>query len=101
MMPGMNLRLALFTALLGLSLSAFCTAQERFESGWLKGFTKSPTEHIINELDQPFTVRSVKGVVLDQGGFQMPGVLLELQDANGKLKAEVRLYSCLGSLCTR
>src|SRR5450631_1474271 len=43
----------------GVVLAISCGAQERFESGELKGFTKSPTEHIINYLDQAVTVSRV------------------------------------------
>jgi hypothetical protein len=44
-------------------------------------FTKSPTEHIIIQLDQPFVVRSVKGIILRGKGGQapLPGVLIEIQ----------------------
>ena len=44
-----------------LLASSFGWAQDHFESGELKGFTRSPEEHIINHLDDPFTVREVKG----------------------------------------
>lgn len=44
------------------------------------GFTRSPTEHIINEVDRPFLVRSVKGsVVLREGGTPLPDVLIEIR----------------------
>src|SRR5215467_2524941 len=33
----------------------------------LAGFTRSPTEHVINEVEQPFEVRSVTGVVTREG----------------------------------
>jgi hypothetical protein len=36
------------------------TAQEKTTVG---DFTKSPTEHIINQIEQPFVVRSIKGIV--------------------------------------
>jgi len=41
--------------------SSFGFAQDHFESGELKGFTRSPEEHIINRIDVPFAVREVKG----------------------------------------
>lgn len=63
-----------------------CPAQERIESGWLKGFTKSPTEHIIVEVDEPFTVRVVRGVVLDPSGAEMDGVVVEIQDGTGRIR---------------
>lgn len=58
-----------------------CSAagQQRFESGELKGFTRSSTEHIINELEEPFVVRSVEGQILDPAGYPMPGALFEIR----------------------
>ncbi len=43
------------------------SAQERFESGELKGFMKSATEHVITPLEEPFRVSSVQGVIVRQG----------------------------------
>jgi hypothetical protein len=37
------------------------------ESGEFKGFTKSPTEHIISRIDGPITVSSVHGSVVFKG----------------------------------
>ena len=45
-------------------LLVMCAAQERFETGELEGFTKSPTEHIIDRLEKPITTRLVSGVIL-------------------------------------
>jgi hypothetical protein len=45
------------------------------------GFTKSPTEHIINKLNQPFAVQSVSGVVTRGEGNQEP-----LRDAVVEIK---------------
>jgi hypothetical protein len=43
-------------------------------------FTRSPYEHIINEIDQPFLVRSVEGLItLPDGGGALTGVLFEIQ----------------------
>jgi hypothetical protein len=81
----MDLR-TLATAVLTVSLAAFCLAQERFETGWLKGFTKSPTEHIIDEPDKPFTLRAVMGVVLDPSGAEMDGVVVEIRDEAGRIR---------------
>src|SRR5215475_822794 len=58
---------------------AFASAQEK---GIVGDFTKSPTEHIINQIEQPFTVRSVIGIVTRQtGGPTEPlqNVLFEIQ----------------------
>ncbi len=67
-------------------LVTLCSAQERFESGWLKGFTKSPTEHVIVHLEKPFVVRAAKGIVLDTHGAAMHGVLVELEDSAGRIQ---------------
>lgn len=69
-----------------VTLAAFCPAQERFDTGWLKGFTKSPTEHIIDESEGPFTVPSVWGVVLDPSGAEMGGVVVEIRDETGRIR---------------
>ena len=70
-----------------LMLALLCSGQERFESGSLKGFTISPTEHIINDFPELITVRRVRGVVHDETGAVMAGVLVELQDASGRMRA--------------
>ena len=74
------------TVALAVTIAALCTAQERFETGWLKGFSKSPTEHIIDEPDKPFTVRAVTGVVLDSSGAEMEGVVVEIRDETGRIR---------------
>ncbi len=45
----------------------------------LAGFTKSPTEHIINELEEPIVVRKVRGSIVDQGTFPLPNALFEVR----------------------
>lgn len=82
----MGLRCTLAIGALAVTLAAFCPAQERFETGWLKGFTKSPTEHIIDEPEKPFTVRAVMGVVLDPSGAEMDGVVVEIRDEAGRIR---------------
>ena len=56
-------------------------AQDRFDSGELKGFTIGRGEHIINHLDVTLTVREVKGSAVIADGFKTPagGMLLELR----------------------
>ena len=54
-------------------------AQRKIEDGGLKGFTASPNEHIMNEIEEPFTVHSIEGVVVDSSGSPMPGVLVEIR----------------------
>ena len=56
-----------------------CYAQERFESGEFKGFTKSPTEHIIVRMDDPITVSAVRGIVVLAGGNSLQDVVFEIR----------------------
>ena len=51
------------------------------EKATVGDFTKSPTEHIINQIEQPFVVRSVAGVISRKQGDQgpLPDVLFEIQ----------------------
>src|SRR5215469_4546127 len=69
------MKTGLFLCVLGMAVAY---AQDKDKLG---GFTKSPTEHIINKLEEPFEVRSVSGVVMRQGGEQEPlrDVLVEIK----------------------
>jgi len=80
-----RITLSITLLLLSLSVCPFGWTQDRIESGELKGFTRSPTEHIINRLDDAFTVREVKGAAFISDGFKSPavGVLLELRGPEG------------------
>ncbi len=49
-----------------------------------RGFTMSPTEHVINKVDMPFRVRSVEGIVLDPTDIGLPGVLVEIRGPGDK-----------------
>lgn len=51
------------------------------EKATVGDFTKSPTEHIINQIEQPFVVRSVAGVISRKQGDRgpLPDVLFEIQ----------------------
>lgn len=64
-----------------LFILAFLTAAPNPTQGPIIGeFSKSPTEHIIIQMDQPFVVRSVKGVTIRTvGGEPLTGVLFEIQ----------------------
>ncbi|MCL6566971.1 MAG: carboxypeptidase-like regulatory domain-containing protein [Acidobacteriia bacterium] len=63
-----------------LGIAVTCAAQERFQSGELKGFTKSPTEHIITRIDDPITVSSVRGLVVFSGKDEpLKDVLFEIR----------------------
>ena len=57
--------LALFSA---VTIAAF--AQERFQTGELQGFTKSPTEHVINRSEKPIIARRAVGVVVSKTDSQ-------------------------------
>lgn len=61
-------------------LLAPCLAQDHFSSGELEGFTRSRTEHIINQVDEPLRVRSVKGVIrLEIEDNPLKGALVEIR----------------------
>jgi len=70
-------------ALLMLWLMSVTVAwgQDRYQSGELKGFTISREEHIITHLDDPLTVREVKGTAFIANDEKAPleGVLFELR----------------------
>lgn len=60
-------------------MSMLTAAQEKSTVG---DFTKSPTEHIINQIEQPFVVRSVQGTVSRQTGGPvepLANVLFEIE----------------------
>jgi len=85
----MRLRI-LFVLWLAATLVAL--AQERFETGELKGFTKSPTEHIIERLRDSPTIRSVEGSVHSEALKKpLEGVLVEIRGpgATEKIKSAV------------
>jgi len=52
----------------------------------IEGFTKSPSEHIVVELDQPLRVKTVEGVITSRGGDWPDGtfVLFELRPTRGQ-----------------
>jgi hypothetical protein len=69
------------------------------EKATVRDFAKSPTEHIINRVDEPFVVHFVTGTISCQKGEALPNVLFEIQgpgidlkirrgttDANGRFK---------------
>ena len=70
-----------------LLLAGLGIGQERFESGKYKGFIKYSAFAIV-ELQDPFTVREAKGVVLFPNRTDpLPNVVVEFRDADGKIKA--------------
>jgi hypothetical protein len=56
-------------------------AQQRFgdEYRQLKGFTKSPTEHIMSEYEGVPEVRSVSGRIIDSSGAGIPDATFEIR----------------------
>jgi len=67
-------------ALIVLILTILCHAQDRFPSGEYKGFTRSPTEHIIVRMDDPITVSAVRGTVVFRGdGDPLKDVVFEIR----------------------
>jgi hypothetical protein len=66
------------TATLLLLLVFAITSQARTQDT-IGDFTRSPNEHIINEISQPFVVTSVVGMTTVQRGGPLAGVLIEIQ----------------------
>jgi hypothetical protein len=69
-------------------ISMLTAAQEKTAVG---DFTKSPNEHIINQIEHPFVVRSVQGTVSRQAGGPtepLANVLFEIEgpDTDRKLR---------------
>lgn len=82
-----------------LLLLVFAITSQSRAQDTIGDFTRSPNEHIINEISQPFVVRSVVGMVTVQRGGPLAGVLIEIQgpgadrkirrsktDVNGRFK---------------
>lgn len=55
-------------------------AQKGFDYSKLHEFTKSPTEHIINELEHPIEVRSVRGFITYSGGHPLANAIFEIRE---------------------
>lgn len=73
----MSLRTVLTLLLAGLFAAP---AQERFTAGELKGFTKSPTEHLIERLEKGVILRRVEGSVgSKEQDKPLEGVLIEIR----------------------
>ena len=64
-----------------LSVLAIAISVAPQDKGKYTGFTQSSTEHMINELEQPFEVRSVRGAITRNGGVREPlrDVLVEIK----------------------
>jgi hypothetical protein len=64
-----------------LVLTLAVTSSLSQEKSVIGDFTKSPTEHIIQQIEKPFEVKSVSGTVVESGGFheRMAAVLFEIQ----------------------
>ena len=71
--------------ILVILMSVLVTAQE---SATIGDFTRSHTEHIINQIGQPFFVQSVKGVISRQTTVAEPlsNVLFEIQGPGAERK---------------
>ncbi|MGA9061727.1 MAG: carboxypeptidase regulatory-like domain-containing protein [Terracidiphilus sp.] len=57
----------------------FAVAPAAKPQGQVGDFTWSPSEHIIDEIDQPFVVKSLMGMIAVQGDGPLAGVLFEIQ----------------------
>jgi len=68
-------------ACLAFALLASLVASNAQDNSKVQHFTKSPTEGIIVELDRPFVVRAVEGIVSHREGSQepLPDVLVEIE----------------------
>jgi len=66
-----------------LSLLVFLTVASTTQAagqGYVGDFTKSPTEHVINQIEKPFVVSSVSGTISVEGNSDpLPIVLFEIQ----------------------
>jgi Carboxypeptidase regulatory-like domain len=83
-----NTVLAVGALLVFLAMTTSSIAQERFTSGELAGFTKSPDEHIINHLDVVPSVRNVMGIVTLSGSdAPLKGALVEIRDPSMLVRA--------------
>jgi len=58
---------------------AFTVALQAKAQDKIGDFTPSPNEHIINEIDQPFVVSSVGGMITVERDGPLAGVLFEIQ----------------------
>ena len=73
--------------LLAVASIAFSTNSQQVDV--VGDFTRSPTEHIINEIDQPFVVRSVTGEMAlepDRPDEPLADVLFEIEGPGSEKK---------------
>ena len=85
----MSFRVNVGAALLLAVAIGAVVAQDRFgdeHGGRLKGFTKSPTEHIMNEFDGLPEVRTVHGRIADSSGAGLPEAVFEIRIENPDAK---------------
>ena len=74
-----------------LLAATLASAQERFgaENQRLRGFTKSPTEHIMNEHPGVISVRVLQGRITEEASKTgVPGVLVEVRKADPQAKVQ-------------
>ena len=63
---------------------------QKFDSGPYKGFTKSATEHVVVELPESLSVRSLQGSITGPHKEDvLPGVVLEIRDESGMMRSGV------------
>jgi hypothetical protein len=58
---------------------------QRCESGPYKGFTRSPSEHLLDEIRTVVKVRSVRGSIKNPAGEPLLEVIIEIRDSAGKV----------------
>ena len=86
------LRSAARTALLlGTLLLCRAFGQSRFDVGEFKGFSKSPTEHLINRHEPLVRFQVFEGSIVDPTDTPMPGDTVEVRGpgANERVKGTV------------
>lgn len=81
--------------LLAAALACFLLPPEPIQDE-LRGFTRSPTEHIINRFDQPIRTSRFEGLVTDSGGAPMEGVLVEVRGPGSATRISGRQTNARG-----
>jgi hypothetical protein len=51
----------------------------------VEGFTRTASDHLIVQLQQPFRVRTVRGVITSEGGDWPPSVVVRVELRNGRM----------------
>jgi len=82
----MGLQWTLPTAVLVVTLTALCPAPEGSGKVGSKALRNRQPNTSIDEPRKPFTLRAVRGIVLDPSGAEMDGVIVEIRDEAGRIR---------------